>query len=458
MGGYDMSFDWALEPVSDDEPCGPNLDTSDDEEFVEYYFDALGRIPDRYVTPGMETEKGRRTEDRIFDPKSIDIKTEAKQINALLQRSRDVRLLTLLAQFECLAGRIEPMADAIETIADLIKAFGDAVHPAIEGDAGERRDALSELAQPISIVTALRYMGLTGTTDVTLRKLQVAEGKYSPNTGEEDLNAQLLRDSLGSPGNRTKVDAAHAALMRMTDALNRISSASKLSESAPFSPNFSQTLTVLSEMREAITAARPDLRGAEADMADADTDDGADAPAEVAADGAAPAIAPMGQAAPALPPTAVKSHAEARQALVACETYFQTKEPSSAALLLVRQARQLIGMPLVAALETLLPEICGRAIVAFGPQTGFAIPAHRLKSLSDDNLPVPEAGVDDAEVGDPPHIQSSADVATVMRGVEDFFRSREKSSPVPILLQRARSYLDKDFQALVDELIPRPEG
>lgn len=452
-----MSFEWVSEPVSDDEPCGPNLDLADDPEFVEYYFDALGRIPDRYVVPGMETEKGRRTEDKVFDPKTIDFKAEKKSIEPLLKRSRDVRLLTLLAQFECLAGRLEPMADAVVAIADILQAFGDAAHPAVDGSPSERREALSELTQPISIVTALKYIGLTGSTDVTLRKLQVADGKFSPNTGETDLNAALLRDALGSPGNRQKVDAAHSATLRMIDALNRIASSGMASAAAPHTVNVEGTLAVLNEIREAITAARPDLRAAEADMADgaAPAETVPESPSET--DGAG-SPAPQAAAAPAaLPPTAVKNHAEAKQALVAVETYFQQYEPSSAALLLVRQARQLIGVPLVTALETLLPEVCGQAIVSFGPQTGFAIPAQRLKALSNDNLPAPDSQPGDA-AAELPEINSGSEVATMLRGVEDFFRTRDKSSPVPILLQRARSYLDKDFQAIVDELIPGQSG
>lgn len=446
-----MSFDWALKPVSDDTPTGPNLDTSDDADFVDYYFDALGRLPDRYVVPGMETEGGRRTEDRIFDPKTIDIKAENTKIKTLLERSRDLRLLTLQAQFECLTGRAKPLADTIETIADLIDLFGDAVHPAIEGDSSERKEALNELAQPITIVTALRYMGLSGGSDVTLRKLSVAEGKQEPHTGEDGLSLQAMQGVLGSPGNRKIVDEANTSFIRISEALKRIQASCQSHESAAFSLNLEPTLEVLAEMRGAIKAARPDLRSS--DTA------GTSKPAE-------PKTTENNQTAQAgadtKPPpqtgsVTIKSHAEARLALISCETYFQSYEPSSAALLLVRQARQLIGKPLVVALETLLPEECGKALVSFGPQSGFAIPAQRLKSLTDDSLPVPSLDSETENSADAPTVSSSADLAGIMLAVENFFDQREKSSPVPLLLQRARNYLDKDFQALVDELIPRSE-
>lgn len=71
-----MALEWALKPVSDDAPCGPDLDKSDDADFVDYYFDALGRLPERYVIPGMTVRQGDKdvqTPDRVFDPKTVEL-------------------------------------------------------------------------------------------------------------------------------------------------------------------------------------------------------------------------------------------------------------------------------------------------------------------------------------------------------------------------------------------------
>ncbi|WP_421701020.1 ImpA family type VI secretion system protein [Aliiroseovarius sp.] len=450
-----MSLEWLLEPVSEDAPCGPNLDLEDDPEFVEYYFTAMERLPQTYVTPGMEVDGGRRTEDRVFDPKSVAIANEETQIDALLERSRDLRLLVLRTQMNCLAGRVVPMAESIEAIADLLGSFNAEVHPTLADGASDRRNALGDLAEPVSMLQGLRYLGLSGTPDVTLRKLMVADGKFTPNSTEQDLSGSMMRDMLGSPGSRKQVDTVHDALLRMTEALGRIKSACQVG-STPFSPGFDATVTLLGQMREEITAARPDLLGADADVV---TDSGGHADEGAGDGGGTTADATQATTAAAqapLPPSAVQDHSQASKTLMAVELYFQANEPSSAALLLVRQARQLIGQPLVVALETLLPEECGKAIVSFGPQTGFALPAQRLKSLSDQALDMQGQQNADSSPFTPPKITNPTEVAAAVRGVEEFFRLREKSSPVPLLLQRARSYLDKDFQSLIDELIPRP--
>jgi len=52
---------------------------------------------------------------------------------------------------------------------------------------------------------------------------------------------------------------------------------------------------------------------------------------------------------------------------------------------------------------------------------------------------------------------SCASAAVAIRSVEDYVRRVERSSPIPTLLSRARSYLDRDFQSIIDELIPREE-
>ena len=59
----------------------------------------------------------------------------------------------------------------------------------------------------------------------------------------------------------------------------------------------------------------------------------------------------------------IKSQAEAAAALLAVETYFAAHEPSSPALILVHQARALVGKPLTHSLEILLPEAAPRAII-----------------------------------------------------------------------------------------------
>ena len=450
-----MAFDWLVTPVSDDAPCGPDLDATMDSEFDEYYFEALGRLPQNYVVPGVNRPDGSKSPDRVFDPKEVDAKAEAGKIEPLLKRSRDIRLLVLLAQWEVLAGRIKQMSDAVKGIADIIETFGDSAHPVIEGSPSARREAIGDLTAQTTIILPLQFLPLSLLGDVTIRRMHVARGEATALDGEEDLDLGALQRSLEAPENGPRVAEVHAAVLVLIEALSRISKLCQ-SGSAPFSANLDAALDVLNEMREVLNGANPDLRAAEEEVLAAVADEPAseDAQADAPETGAETGSPPP--ALTDLPALAVASHAEARQALVACEVYFRHSEPSSAALLLVTQARLLIGKPLIEALDILLPQETGRAVVEFGPQTGFALPIDRLRQLSGEapaqgtaEPPPPE------EVRDPPTVNNASDISAVLKGVEDFYRRCERSSPVPILLQRARSYLEKDFQAIVAELIPR---
>ena len=236
-----MSLDWITTPVSDGEPCGPDLDTSDDAEFVDYYFDALGRLPDPYPAPGVTVADTIP----LFDQKSVDHDGEYEQIDGMLQRSRDIRLLALRAQWAILAGRLPDMADAVKAVADGLEEFGNDLHPVTHSAVSDRRDALSELGMMNSVQMPLMYCGLTGNTDVTLRRMRVADGRYTAKAGEEDIDGNAMKSLLGSNDVADQVSKSHAALITLADGFNRILRNCKLNETQPFTPDLSETIALL---------------------------------------------------------------------------------------------------------------------------------------------------------------------------------------------------------------------
>lgn len=447
-----MNLEALKRPVSEDLPCGPDLNADVDPDYDEYYFGALGRLPDFFVQPGMARPDQTRTPDRYFDPKSVDHQAEVRAIGALLERSRDIRLLTLLAQWEILCGRLGPMVDAVDMIADLLQRFPDAVHPDLGDGVAGRRDAIEELNQMATVVQPLTFCGLTGSPEVTLRKLRVADGGGTPLEGEEDLSAATLMAALGAAGNRGAVDKTFAAFSRLLAALQGIDRACQGNARGSFAPDLGNLRAATEEVLDRIQMARPDLgKAAAAPPAHPDGAEGGPRPLlQLPSSDAAPRTEPVANSG-----LSVASHAHARRILEACETYFCRHEPSSAALLLITQARLLIGKPFIEALRTLLPQQAAAAAVDFGPQTGFRIDAERLSQLTQEAA---GQGRDDTSaegVSGPDFFVSSPETAlTAMLAVETYFRRTERSSPVPLLLQRARAYLDMDFQTLIDELIP----
>ncbi|WP_308918368.1 type VI secretion system ImpA family N-terminal domain-containing protein, partial [Jannaschia sp. LMIT008] len=179
-----MTADWLTEPVTDDAPCGPDLELAEDDDFLDYYYEAEGRLPDRYVSAGPQLRADAPSPDRISDPRDVDLRGERSAIDGLLRRSRDLRLLSLRARWEALAQDPDGFADAVEGVAAVLGAFGDAVHPALPDRARDRRAALEALANPATVLQPLQYLPLTGDPDVTFRRIQVARGAVEPRAAE----------------------------------------------------------------------------------------------------------------------------------------------------------------------------------------------------------------------------------------------------------------------------------
>jgi len=440
-----MSFDWLKDPVSSEAPCGPDLEATDDDAFLDYYYEAESRMPERYFTPGIKGANDEFVPGTAFDPSSIKHGDEKKTITALLQRSRDLRLVSLLARMMALAGRAQDFADAITGVADLLDTFPDDVHPTTQGD---RRTAVDELGNNAVVAIPLQHINLAGAGEVTYRKYLAATGQSEPREGEVGLNAGTLTAEIAAPGNSKAVEAAHAALTQAAGGLHRIEAAC-LRLDTPFTPLLTATVKSIADIQGLIAEGRGDLQPwsedaepdapVEEDVADEDTED---------EDGIPAVNTPVAD----VPAGVIANRASALQALNVLEGYMATHEPSSPSLLLITQARLLVGRPLVEAIETLMPEHANKTKITLGESTGFVLYMDRLKMLAQ------EAGgraqsLESENPGPAPEITSRANIAPLLASVEKFFRSKEPASPIPVLLSRAKALLDKDFSATVIDLI-----
>lgn len=443
-----MSFDWLKDPIAADAVCGPDLEATDDSAFLDYYFEAESRMPERYFTPGIKSAGAEFVPGTAFDPASIKHADEKKTITALLKRSRDLRLVSLLARLMVLAGRVQDFADAVSAMADLLETYPEDVHPKNHGD---RRTAVDELGNNAVVAIPLQHINLAGAGEVTFRKYLAATGQSEPREGEVGLNAATMTSEIGSPGNSKAVEAAHAALSRAADGLHRIQSAC-LRLANPFNPTLTATITAIADIQGLIAEGRSDLKP----WSEEDTAEEVFAPvihvAEVVDENPTsdePALVPPVKE---VPVGSIGNRAAALQALNVLESYMATHEPSSPSLLLITQARLLVGRPLVEAIETLMPEHANKTKISLGEGTGFVLYMDRLKMLAQ------EAGaraqsLESENPGPMPAIESRANIAPLLSSVEGFFRQREPASPIPVLLFRAKALLDKDFSATVSDLI-----
>ena len=433
-----MRPDDLLKPISADAPCGEDLLEADDAEFVDYYFNVEDRLPTSYFNLARGT---------LFDAKSIDQKAESAQIDALLKRSRDLRLLGIEAKFQILSGRFKGFVDAVMGMSALLETYPEDVHPT---NANDRRNAIEELNALATIVAPLEYVPLFNDRrygDVVFRPYATGTGKIPLREGEEAGDSNGVSGAIGSSENSTAVDLLHSQLTGLRAALKSMIALGQ-ARPDPFTPRLDRLDEKLRDIHDMVMAARGDL--------------GAVAPTPAQGDSGASASTTTGTTATGATITVttavgeVADHRAAYRLLQSIETYFVANEPSSLAVVLVTQARLLIGRPLVEALDALLETSAYTASITFGTDTGFAIPMTRMRELSGQaNMTSPD---EYAQIGEDelpaPEILSRDHAGMVLKQIEEFFRVREPASPIPILLFKARNMLTKDFHALVRELIP----
>lgn len=433
-----MRVEDLVSPISPDAPCGEDLLAADDPDFIDYYFGVEDRLPSSYFNMARGT---------LFDSKSVDLKGETARIEALLKRSRDLRLVGLDAKFNILAGRFKGFAEAVLGMVALLETYPQEVHPT---DSVDRRNAIEELDTLATVVAPLDYATLITDKrfgDVTFRPFGTATGKIDKREGEDAGDSNGITAALASSENVKNVDTLHEQLTAMRDGIRKMILICQ-SGSDSFTPRLDRLDTKLRDIHDMVLGARSDLGGASAESPDG-------AAAGETAEGAAPAAAGGTTTITiAATPGDVKDHRAAYRMLQSVESYFATTEPASLALILVTQSRLLIGRPLVEALDALVAKNANYAEITFGTETNFIIPMNRMRELSNaagipsDDFAKPVEGE-----APPPEILSRDHAGMVLKLIEEFFRTREPASPIPILLFKARNMLTKDFHALVRELI-----
>ena len=148
----------------------------------------------------------------------------------------------------------------------------------------------------------------------------------------------------------------------------------------------------------------------------------------------------------------VKSQAQAAAALEAIAEYFARSEPSNPALLLVRQAHEMVGKSFVEVMRMLVPAHVEAAAINIGRDKFFDLPIERMAVLPAPEAPSPVNGTGEQDVVF--STETRAQALLLLNHVATFFRSTEPSSPIPFLIDRARELAQRDFLSLLQDVLP----
>lgn len=482
------TFDFAslAEPLSEDAPCGPDLDLEGDPDFANFVARAEGVFPASFYTRDSEGNL------QVFDRTTIDFAGEFKVLDRLLGDTRDLRLLTIYGRLLALNRDLPGFAACIDAVAGLIKDRWADVNPKGEdGDYSLRGAVLQALDDNPTVVLPLQNIPLVLSRRagaISYRSIMVANGEVKARDDEASIDRGTV-DRAFAEAELDDLRATAGHIRRIVDATATIQVTSI--ENAGYDQAVS--LEKLPPLATKMLAA---VEGAVA----ARDPSAAVSATEGAADAGGPGGSAAGAHAPVvmsgIPAGRIASTDDAREALAALNGYFRTSEPSSPAAILVQQAQRLMGKSLPEVVRLLLPVHADSARIQLGaeklfglgfeqfpdPQEawGSAAAAEPAASAGDDGwgsswstdettataaTPAEEGAAPAADVAVPakPAIEARtrADAASLLDQVTAFYRAAEPSSPIPLLTERARGLLERDFitilKDILPDLVPRPD-
>jgi type VI secretion system protein ImpA len=421
-----------LPPISEEAPCGPDLDLEGDTGFMGYMATSEAPLP-----TSTSNSPGERGSYFNFNPKDYDLPGMIAEGDRFLARTQDIRLLILLAKISILRRDFVDFVQRIETIVWLLANRWEFVHPqAEEGEYFNRLAQLGSLDDLPAVALPLQYAPLIETRrdgPLAFRAHLVQTGEAKPRDGEL-LASQSAMDRILSTVELETLEASAARAERLSAALKSLTTIT----SEKVGPGDAVKLRVLGPLVEKIRAffaAALVKRNPSAAAAD----EYEEAPE------AAAGPATNGGAAAALTPLDTFEGIDA--ALGAALGYFATREPSSPALLLIRQAREALGKNLYDVMRLLAPTHADNARVFVGPDGAFTVP---VSALSD-------GPALDISRADPEPAPSRTAALSQIDAVATHLRRTEPSSPLPYLLDRARILATRDFLSLLHELLPEDD-
>ena len=324
-----LSAQQLSQPVSEDSPCGEDLEY--DPVFQE--MEVL-----------MQTTEEQEFGDTVIPGTGPDWKGVAEQVENLNDRTRDLRVLINGALADLSLKGVKAFSESLESVTTCMEVFWDDIYPMLDvddnNDATIRLNCL-QLLNDYEIASfgleRAPLIEVRGLGKFSLRDIELAEGKTSPVGDETVQDIGLIQGAFGDADAEVitalgeGVRGSIAQLKRITELWNQ------LATDAP-EIDFDEILKVFEEIRQAVNKFAPST----AESIEEDTSEG------------------MGGNQTQGTPVSVSGTVNSRTDVIKmidkmCE-YYTSHEPSSPIPLLLRRAQRLVAMSFVEILEDMAPD------------------------------------------------------------------------------------------------------
>ena len=204
-----MEIEALLTPISQDSPCGPDLEY--DSDFVALEQASQGK-PERQTGEIIVAAE---------DPNWVDMKQRA---GALFSRTKDLRVAMLFTRALTNCDGLVGLAAGLKLLHGFLANYWESVHPGLDPDPNpiegpvSRLNVLASLANPDTLLRDVRGVNFVSTGSharLSVRDVLIVMSKF-PAAGSEGVPTQAeTEEILRLPENVASVQAMHDALMAL---------------------------------------------------------------------------------------------------------------------------------------------------------------------------------------------------------------------------------------------------
>lgn len=322
------NFDW-LTPVSDDAPCGPDLEY--DHDFVVLFSSAA---------PKQDVQYGAF----VGAPDPLNWSEIERDCRRLMMRTKDLRVAVLYTRCRARLGGVTGLSEGTAVLAAWLQAFPDDVHPQTSADSDRgaalemRMNALQALSDPEGLLADVREIVLMKSTVARLQVRDVERAFAHPRPADAlapDSVVQQLQD----------LHTQHpAAIAGFDDTISHLATINAWCNShlETFQPDLSTLTRLLDRLRtptQVTSAESPDRLPDPIAIPDISSEYNAITLA-------APAISVSASGSECVPTPNKPMPSDRDTALAAirsARTWFESHEPSSPIPVFLKRAEQFVG-------------------------------------------------------------------------------------------------------------------
>lgn len=339
-----MDVEQLLAPISDEAPCGENLEY--EPEYGELERASQGKAAQVMGDEEIEAE-----------PPDWDAVLSLSQ--ELLGRSKDLRIAILLARAALNREGPEGLAQSLEVFDRLIGDYWDSVHPQLDEDDDYdpmfRLNSILALSDPEGMVADLLHLELVASRAVgkfNLRDVKVASGELSPLPDQESVADSALINAAFMDADLEEVQANAEHIAHSIELIRQTETAIAEQVGDAVAPSFSALVDELTEI-QALYAEKLTARGVATE---------------------APETAGGGEAAAAVVAAAgisgdIQSREDVIRVIEKICLFYDRAEPSSPVPLLLQRAKRLVNKNYMDIMRDLAPDGVPQAEAISGVQS-----------------------------------------------------------------------------------------